>query len=303
MRHSKLGRVGVATLYLALLPLSAGAQDEIDDLERRLNSAKKSEASKQDASRRATSARAAQQARMAVLVIRADAPCRLSIDGESRALLKEHEAQTFEVLSGKQLIECDSTEETEVRVSQIQELPAGSKEVVVLQLAAEVSSRRGARDSAARERAHEQAVAEEADRDRREPGERRVSYLARWTDHGNGVLADSQTRLQWTQSDNGKKVNWKRAQRWCEDLQLEGKGWRLPAFDELKSIKSPYVDMVSVGEYFARVSPMFRLSGLTYWSGTPHGPSEVWTVYLDVNHYGWYPVSYKGARALCVRPS
>lgn len=303
MSRSKQVAVGAMALGLTLASLPALPQDSLDDLERRLDAAKKAEADKQEAARSAAAAQATQQAHMAVLVIRADAPCRLSIDGESRAGLEAQEARTLEVLGGKQLIECVSTEDTEIRISQIQELPAGGKEVVLLQLAAQVENRRSARENAERERtervAREEAAAEKARRDRREVD----TYLARWTNRGNGILVDNQTGLEWTQTDNGEDVDWSEARHWCGTLRLGGNGWRLPTVDELQSIYSAPVNLITAGSSTVRVSPFFRLNNPVYWSGTQRDSSTAWYVHLGIGARTPEVMSFRyGVWALCVRP-
>lgn len=246
---------------------------DLDKLQKQLDDAKAEEA------------RAAEAAgRMATLVIRADAPCQLEIDGTPRTILKADQAQTLEVLGGEQLIECRSTEETQVRHSEVRDVPAGSKEVLLLELAAEVQTIHRARE---REAA---AAAQPA-------------FQSRWTDLGNGVLKDSRTGLQWTQRDNGANINWQQAKRYCEGLELDGGDWRLPGLDELqtifdmtKSVNAP------CGPLSCKVSPMFRLTSPWMWSNTPARSSSAIGVILTNGQRFAPTVSYSGdLRALCVR--
>ena len=59
--------------------------------------------------------------------------------------------------------------------------------------------------------------------------------------YANGVVTDSVTSLEWQNdfSDNGgdiKRLSWKNAIDYCENLNLDGGGWRLPNIRELTSI-------------------------------------------------------------------
>ncbi len=54
---------------------------------------------------------------------------------------------------------------------------------------------------------------------------------------GDGTVLDASSRLQWQESDNGKKYNWQEALAFCSRLDLGGKrDWRLPNAKELHTI-------------------------------------------------------------------
>ena len=135
--------------------------------------------------------------------------------------------------------------------------------------------------------------------------------MAGWKDLGNEVLMEGKTQLRWTKGDSGQDVNWEDAKAFCAKL---GMGWRLPSADELSNV---YADAerdgssAACGSASCKVSPLFKLSGNWYWSGTEVTKDEsarshvlVWGVLL-VN--GQRNQTFKfmphGGRALCVQPS
>jgi polyisoprenoid-binding protein YceI len=124
----------------------------------------------------------------------------------------------------------------------------------------------------------------------------------------DATLQDTRTGLEWTRSDNGHDIDWRRAKRFCGDRA--GK-WRLPTANELISI---YSDTSAVGATCGtarcRVSLPFDLTGGWFWSADSvgndgsDGVELAWGVLL-VN--GTQTKSVKEAadssRALCVRHS
>ncbi len=67
-----------------------------------------------------------------------------------------------------------------------------------------------------------------------------LSYLnAEITKQSESVLMDTKTNLLWqdTKDSNNEKKNFAEAQKYCENLELDGyKNWKLPDFLELFSI-------------------------------------------------------------------
>lgn len=52
-----------------------------------------------------------------------------------------------------------------------------------------------------------------------------------------GYWVDPGTRLMWAARDNGRDVSWKKAIKYCRDLQLAGySDWRLATLGELESV-------------------------------------------------------------------
>ena len=62
---------------------------------------------------------------------------------------------------------------------------------------------------------------------------------AEFTRADTGIVTDSQTGLEWQDSYVNNSVPYKYANdaiNYCNDLDLEGTGWRLPNINELKSL-------------------------------------------------------------------
>lgn len=122
---------------------------------------------------------------------------------------------------------------------------------------------------------------------------------AGFEDLGNGRLQDSQTGLVWTQSDNGRKVNWNDAKAYCE-----GKNMRLPTIEELRAIfDRPGARGVSCGSYSCRASPLFRLTYYGIWSGTMASSNRAFTLTFVSGYVGHVRPGSAGPRALCVSSS
>ncbi len=80
--------------------------------------------------------------------------------------------------------------------------------------------------------------------------------LKRFSDNGNGMVTDSQSKLIWQKCSMGQDsascggtataTNWKDAGIYCKNLNLAGRKWRLPAKDELVGMmdlgKTPNLD-------------------------------------------------------------
>jgi hypothetical protein len=121
---------------------------------------------------------------------------------------------------------------------------------------------------------------------------RAISFV----DQGGGVLKDSQTELEWTQSDNGRDIYWNEATNYCASLSGH---WRLPSIAELGAICRTYEG----GTDKCEVSPLFRLTGDKFWSGDQEYRSLAW--YVKRNVVGGFSEPIVGlfgisARALCV---
>ena len=92
---------------------------------------------------------------------------------------------------------------------------------------------------------------------------------------------DSETGLEW-QTGSGNKMNWEEATEYAKDLNLNGKGWRLPTIKELFTlidytkhetcIKTKKLSCVSSG----------------YWSSTAHAynTSNAWVVHFGHGYVG-----------------
>jgi hypothetical protein len=261
-------------LLIALLLLTTTAQGQSTaEVQRQIDAAKREQAQR-EANQRAEAQRQreaaqrlqANQAKMATLIVRTDADCTLTINGDDKGRLSAGRTQKVSVPSGEQLIECTSTEVSSARAEVIKALEAGSQSVLVLELASELSAARKS---------------------------------ARYSLEGEDYIRDSETGLVWTRSDNGYDVNWHQAGQVCAQ-----KGMQLPSANELQALYDASLSGVSCGSVSCKVPGGFRLTSDWFWSATPNGAGEAWAVTLANGNRASLDVSYAGStRALCVRRS
>ena len=209
-------------------------------------------------------------AAQSTLIIRADAPCTLTVNAQAQGQLQANTAKAVKTGGGEQLIECKAA--NGARVEQTLSIDSGTQKVVNLQLANKVN-----------------AVASGIDK--------------RFTAPGDGTVLDSQTGLQWAQNDNGYDINWNSARSYCSSLSTAGGGWRLPGMDELDGIYDRSETLTTpCRQWTCEVSPLFRLTGGWYWSNESNGSSEAWFLTLHAGERSPFTVSDSvHARALCVR--
>ena len=53
--------------------------------------------------------------------------------------------------------------------------------------------------------------------------------------YANGVVYDSKTGLEWI-AGPGRNMTWAEAEEWARGLEIDGRGWRLPARKELETL-------------------------------------------------------------------
>jgi hypothetical protein len=59
----------------------------------------------------------------------------------------------------------------------------------------------------------------------------------RFVDNKNGTVTDTKTGLMWAAKDNGSKINWYDAKKYCESYRGGGySDWRLPTISELSGL-------------------------------------------------------------------
>jgi len=116
----------------------------------------------------------------------------------------------------------------------------------------------------------------------------------------SSVYLDSETRLMWTRSDNGRNVTWYQAQQHCEDLRLHGySDWRLPTIEELAQL----YDRKSSRIYKIRM-PFEPLTACCPWSSTKGGSDSAWYFYFNLGARDRTSLGRSSnRRALCVRGS
>ena len=270
---------------LSFIPIASQGQS-IEELEEQLRRQQAAEAQRQAAESQRRSTEAARRARLGVLVVRTDAPCRLSIDGEARGVLEANQPKTLEVLGGQQLLQCESTEDPSQKVESLEDVPAGAKQVVTIELAGSVVGARRAREEREAREAQERLRQEQLARRRAELAER-FEVLA------DGVLDKAQD-VVWAPRDNGAYINWRDAGAYCRSL---GGEWSLPSVAQLVGLHekdSPYGNSMATDR--------IQRSGDWYWSAETEGSSAAWNVSLgDGSRYSYHQSRDYVYRALCVR--
>jgi hypothetical protein len=97
-----------------------------------------------------------------------------------------------------------------------------------------------------------------------------------------GYWTDASTGLMWAARDNGKRVGWHKARKYCHNLRLAGHtDWRLPSIDELHGLVNLGVyatEHVGSRDIFhwngdLQVNGGLLLSGDRQWSSSPVNPS------------------------------
>lgn len=85
---------------------------------------------------------------------------------------------------------------------------------------------------------------------------------ADFTRDANGIVTDSTTTLQWQDDVFVDYMNWKESILYCEALDLDGKGWRLPNINELQTIIDDSKWNPAIVDGFTKTYTA------TYWSST-----------------------------------
>lgn len=207
------------------------------------------------------------QALQSTLIIRADAPCALTVNGADQGNLAVDDAKAVEVRPGQQLIACSTGE---IQVQERSEVPGGQQVIIDLKLKARI--------------------------DAIESG-----ITTRYSAPGDGTVVDSHTGLVWVQRENSGHVNWNEALSYCRSLNTAGGDWRLPTMDELGELFDPSGTLATrCGSYTCNAPPQLQLSNSMYWSSDRANSEEA--RYFDLND-GFrhrFPIDLTG-RALCVR--
>lgn len=109
--------------------------------------------------------------------------------------------------------------------------------------------------------------------------ENATTSSARFIDNGDKTVTDTKTGLTWQKTDDGKARTWKDAKKYCEEISLPGKGWRMPTREELESI-------LDLTRYNPAIDPIFEgAKSDWYWSSTAHA---------DYTDYAWFVLFYHG---------
>ncbi len=98
-------------------------------------------------------------------------------------------------------------------------------------------------------------------------------------DDAKKVVTDTVTCLEWQDNEeaNSTLVTWQGAIDYCETLDLDGVGWRLPNFNELYSIGDRRKVDPAIQDGFNNITSS------TYWSSTTNAAKTyyAWAVYFN----------------------
>ncbi|NEW60011.1 DUF1566 domain-containing protein [Sulfurovum sp. bin170] len=116
----------------------------------------------------------------------------------------------------------------------------------------------------------------------------------------NGIVKDSETKLEWQNSYRGEitELDWENAVSYCENLELDGGGWRLPSKSDLVSIISTKDSRPALDKLFLNKKP----TRFDYWTSTvdKDEPNLRWGVNFNRGWTGRYTKHY-GLKVRCVR--
>jgi hypothetical protein len=121
-------------------------------------------------------------------------------------------------------------------------------------------------------------------------------------DRGGGVLEQVSSGLLWTQRDNGADITRDSARKYCDQLSISGKGWRLPSERDLQTLFLDAVGTKACGAGFCGVPSGFSLTSFQIWTGDTDDSGKGRFVNFEQGMSGAAPSGYSyRSRALCVR--
>jgi|GEM_PF-3416008 len=109
-----------------------------------------------------------------------------------------------------------------------------------------------------------------------------------------GVVKNTQTGLEWVAGPD-RNTKWGDAKKWVESLNVDGGGWRMPTWGELRTLYQKDTGT-------RNMTPFLETTGWYIWSGETKGVSSAWFFYFGGGYENWcnQDVSYE-VRAFAVR--
>jgi hypothetical protein len=330
----------IVSVLASSAPVVGWAQaTSVEELERRLQKAKEEKARRDSAAAkaredseverkrreadaaRAESERKAQEARMATVVVQADAPCALTMNGDAIGVIQPGISK-HRVSPGQKLVSCASSEEKTSFQGEV-EARSGQDTVLRIALAAkvgEIQSIRAAtleREAQTRREteAREKALADQREIDRiaserlRQEQARRAaidadpqSYMvSRMSLQADNSVLDRELRLYWTRADTSIDVNWHQASDHCRTL---GAGWVLPTAAQLQSLFHSNLKDQACGGHSCRIAPQFQVSQPWVWANEATSRLQASIVDLRTGKGSTNPPDARTYnRVLCIRPA
>jgi hypothetical protein len=118
----------------------------------------------------------------------------------------------------------------------------------------------------------------------------------RFIDNGNGTILDTHTSLTWQKDTPDRLFNFVEAAEYAANLDISGKGWRIPTRMELLGIVDHEKTNPCISKVFGKTFSEW------YWSSTLFsGRSSIaWSVNFNYGGSNYLVVAYSG-RVRCVR--
>lgn len=131
-------------------------------------------------------------------------------------------------------------------------------------------------------------------------GPKEIGRDGRFIAYDNETVLDTRTNLMWAAKDNGSKIEWAIAYRYCKNYRGGGyKDWRLPTQEELSSL----YDSSAKGNNGYSLTPLITLSDNTAWASETRGEEAAVFVFgFALGRRPYVPTFWdKHVRALPVR--
>ena len=114
----------------------------------------------------------------------------------------------------------------------------------------------------------------------------------RFVAYDNGTVKDIKTGLMWAVKDNGEKINWHDAKRYCENYRGGGyTDWRLPTQDELAGLYDRSKSYQATKSNNVHLTELIELSTGYPWASETRGPDAAYFHFNNGYRY-WIGQSY-----------
>jgi len=121
-----------------------------------------------------------------------------------------------------------------------------------------------------------------------------VAEDVRFVKYDNGIVYDTKTDLEWYVGPD-TDMTWIEAKEWVNSLSLDGGGWRMPTYSELRPL---YQDGRGIGN----MSPLFETTGRWVWADHGFQGTNKPGFSLDYGSESWENSSMSStSRAFAVR--
>ncbi len=99
------------------------------------------------------------------------------------------------------------------------------------------------------------------------PKPRIVAREGHYEKYASGIVKDNKTGQEWYAGPD-KGMDWDKARRWVASLNVDGGGWRMPTWNELKGLYQKRAGT-------RNMTPLLKTTGYFVWSGETKGSSLV----------------------------